>query len=371
MLTQIKSDRRMDVKTPLSNTGLDSQVLQDGSLSVRPDWLQGTIRFRTLEELHDVIEFIEGYTKEKFVLHPERGRFVGKHWDNHAKGIEGCMILYNLPEQESDGLGHALISFTATVLSGIGVRDVWRMASGLVNCWGFKATRFDIALDDYLKSVGFSELTYAGKRRFFTRFRNMPEVHHTYDEYGNVAGWTVAWGGRSGDVYLRCYDKDFESEGKIKANRMELELHDKRAEKALESWLALDPENFEETSPKLLGGIVVGAIDFVERGNDKNVSRMPVLDWWQAFKDRVGMEIRHTVEAATTSYERKRNWITKQVMVTLLMFKKIMGNQGFKQYMSGELEQAEERLKSDHEAFIQVYGRNGAEIDFSWEVCNE
>lgn len=371
MVTQIKSKGFGCDQTPLSNTGLDSQLLSGKSLSVRVDWLQGTIRFRALEELHEVIHFIEGYTKEKFVLHPDRGRFVGKQWSNQAQGIEGCMVLYNLPEQEPDELGHAFFSFTATVLSGIDVRDVWRMASGLVGCWGFKATRFDIALDDYLKTVGYYELNCAARRRNFTHFRNMPKVHHTYDEYGNVAGWTITWGGRSGDRMLRCYDKDFESKGKIKANRFELELHDKLAEKALADWLSLDAESFEETSPIVLGGIVIGAIDFVERGHDKNVSRMPVLSWWQEFKDRVGMAIRHTVEAPVTSYERKREWFTRQVSVTLLMFKKVMGNQVFRQYLSRELEQAEERFDSTHSAFVEVYGRGGEPIEFDWHVCNE
>lgn len=371
MLTQNKSKGFGCDQTPLSNTGLDSQVLSGKSLSVRVDWLQGTIRFTSLAQLHEVIEFIEGYTKEKFVLHPDRGRFVGKQWHNQAQGIEGCMILYNLPEQEPDGIGHALISFTATVLSQIVVRDVWRMASGLVKCWGYKATRFDIALDDYLKNISFYDLLHAAKHRNFTHFRNMPTVHYTFDEYGNVVGWTIVWGGRNGDRTFRCYDKDFESKGKIKANRFELELHDKLAEKALADWLSLDAENFEETSPAVLGGIVIGTIDFVERGHDKNVSRMPVLSWWQDMKDRVGCAIRHTVEAATTSYERKRNWFTRQVSVTLAMFKKVMGNQGFKQYLTNELLDAEERFNSTHEAFIAVYGRNGAEIDFTWDVCNE
>jgi len=103
----------------------------------------------------------------------------------------------------------------------------------------------------------------------------------------------------------------------------------------------------------------------------KNVARAKKLDWWQAFKDRVSMEIRHTVESVTTSYERKKKWLQRQVFVTLAMFKKIMGNKGFKQYLANELLDAGARLNTVHEAFIQVYGRNNADIDFSWDVCNE
>lgn len=376
MLTQTELKRLKCDQTPLSNTGSNSQKLQNTSLGVRVDWLQGTIRFDSLAELHDIIEFIEGYIKEKFVLHPDRGRFVGKQWFNAAQGVAGgCLVLYNLPDQESDGRGHAFLSFPAAALSSMDARDVWRMASGLVglgvkNPWRFKATRIDIALDDYSKSITFEQVNEAARKKNYTGFRKSPVVHHTYQK-GKIAGFTIVYGTRASDRLLRFYDKEFESKGRIKSNRWELELHDELAQKALADWLAIEPENFEEYSPKLLAGMVVGTIDFVKRGYDKNVTRMPRLEWWATFKETVGMEIRHSKDPVLTSLEKKKRWITRQVIVTLAMLKKIMGIKGFKQYLAGELDQAQERFTSWHETFIQVYGRGNAEIDFSWDVCNE
>lgn len=367
MLTQNKPKGFKCDQTPLSNTGSNSQKLQNTPLSVRPDWVQGTIRFTSLAQLHEVIRFMEGYVKEKYVMHPDRGRFSGKQWHNMAEGIGGCLVLYNLPSQEPDELGHAMISFPATALSGISARDSWRLLSGLVNCWRFKATRFDIALDDFQKTITFEEISEAGRVKNYTGFRKEPVVHHTYRDK-KIAGYTLVFGARHCDRLLRFYDKEFESKGRIKSNRLELELHDKLAEKAIADWLSLEPGQFEEMSPKLLAGMVVGTIDFVKRGHDKNVSRMPRLEWWTRFKDMVGLEIRHTVEAVATSYERKKKWITRQVSVTLAMFKKVMGLRGFKQYLNSELLEAEERFTSYHEAFIDVYGRGDAEIDFAWDI---
>jgi len=268
MVTQTKSKCLECDQTPLSNTGSNSQKLHGASLSVRPDWIQGTIRFVSLEQLHEVLHFMEGYSKERYVLHPERGRFVGKQWHNTAQGIEGCLILYNLPSQELDELGHAFISLTATVLSGMDARDIWRLLNGLVNCWGFKATRFDIAIDDFLKSITFDQVNDAGRVRNYTGFRLEPRIYHTYRK-GKVAGYTITFGTRASDRLLRFYDKDFESKGRIKSNRWELELHDELAQKAIADWLSLEPECFEEMSPKVLAGMVVGTMDFIERTADK------------------------------------------------------------------------------------------------------
>lgn len=370
MLTQTKSDCSKSVQNPLSNTGLNSQTVHNESLSVRVDWLQGTIRFKDLAELHEVIHFMEGYGKEKCVLHPERGRFVGKQWHNSGLGIGGSLILYNLPEQEPDGLGHAFLSFPAVVLSRLVARDIWRLALGLVNCWGFKPTRFDIALDDYSKSISYYQVQAALDSKNYTGFRK-GFAGRNFDVSGKNAGFTCYLGKRSSSRFARFYDKDAESAGAIKSHRFETEFHDKLAQKALDDWLAIEPEDFEENSPILLAGLCIGWLDFVSRGTEKNVTRMEKLDWWEAFTQKVGMAVRHSVEALKTSYQRKREWFTRQVSVTLAMFKKVMGNQCFKQYLASELSDAEERFNEDHKAFIQVYGREGQEIEFDWQVCND
>jgi hypothetical protein len=127
------------------------------------------------------------------------------------------------------------------------------------------------------------------------------------------------------------------------------------AEKVLVDWLALEPETFEKRSPGYLAGVVIGSVSFIGRTEDKNVTRMLLLPWWKEFIDKVGVGIRHSIQSVQTSYERKRNWFTRQVSVTLAMFKKVMGIRQFKQYLEKELTDAEERFNYTHEAFINVY----------------
>ncbi len=354
--------------TPFSNTGLNSQPLSQTALSVRPDWIQGTMRFASLEVLHAAIDFLEGYLKERFVLHPGRGRFIGKQWHNSAQGIEGCVITYNLPDEQADSIGHAFISLTGVVLAGIEARDIWRLASGLYHNWGFKITRLDIALDDFSKSISYEMVDVALASGNYTGFKRASS-RRNYNGKGKVVGFTCTFGSRSSARYARFYDKDAESKGRIKSHRFEAELHDELAEKVLADWLALEPEAFEELSPGYLAGVVVGSVSFVQRGRDKNVTRMALLPWWREFVDKVGATIRHSIESVQTSYERKRNWFTRQVSVTLAMFKKIMGVRQFKQYLEKELSDAEERFNGTHETFVSVYGQGDAPIDFSWDMA--
>jgi hypothetical protein len=349
---------------PGSNTGLNSQELQGTALYVRPDWVQGTIRFRALEDLHQCREFIEGFLKDLFVLHPDRGRFVGKQFNNTALGIEGCLILYNMPDQEPDDLGHAFISLPAAALATVEVRDIWRMLSGLVGVWGFKATRFDIAIDDFAKTITYEQIQSALANRNFTGFRKST-ARKNYDLKQDNVGFTCTFGSRQSNRYYRFYDKEQESGGKIKSNRLEVELKEELAVAAIAEWLELSPENFEDLSPRLLAGLVVGGISFVGRTKDKNVSRMSMLPWWKQFVEKVGCSIRHTVSPVQTNLERKKEWFTRQVAPTVALFRKVMGMKEFKQFLASELEAAEERFTAFHETFVQLY-RQDRQISFEW-----
>jgi hypothetical protein len=352
MLTQ---ERPKCDSAPLSNTGLDSHLAQNSSLSVKPDWIQGTFRFDTLDELHLALNFVGEYTNERWVFYPGRGRFCGKQWNNSVQGINKAIALYNLPDQEDGRLGHCFLSFPATALNGIDIRDVWRMMLGLVGRWKFRTTRFDVALDDYAKRISYQMLEEAVRSRNYTGFRKQPKRTNSYDKNGNIIGWTFSFGNRLSDRVFRFYDKATESDGEIDSVRMEAEFHDELAQKVVAEWIEIEPESFDEFSPMYLANVVVGCITFVQRTKDKNVSRMPILDWWQDILDEVGEGIRHTVKAVKTTLEQKKKWITRQVSTQLAMFSQIMGMKEFFGYLKSELKGGQKRFTDYHLAFIDHY----------------
>jgi hypothetical protein len=305
---------------------------------------------------------VQEYTNERWVYFPGRGRFCGKQWNNSVQGINKAIALYNLPSEEGGQLGHCFLSFPATALNGIDIRDVWRMLLGLTTVWHFKATRFDVALDDYAKRITYEMLHDAARNKNYTGFRNPPVVHHSYDKMGQIVGWTFSFGNRLGDCVFRAYDKGTESEGEIDSVRLEAEFHDELAQKVVADWVAIEPQSFDEFSPIYLANVVVGRITFIQRSKDKNISRMPILDWWQDILDEVGTGIRHTVKAVKTTLEQKKEWITRQVSTQLAMFSKIMGMKEFFSYLKAELKGGQERFTDYHVAFIDHYKMQSASM---------
>ena len=355
MLTQ---ERPKCDSAPLSNTGLDSQTSHNKSLSAKLDWIQGTFRFRSLEELHEILGAVQTYSDENWVFYPGRGRFCGKQWNNSVQGIKGAIALYNLPDQEDGKLGHCFLSFPARALNRVNPWDVWNMVRTLVTRYNFKATRFDPCIDDYAKRISYSDLDEAAKKSNYTGFRKPPVVHHSYDKNGQIVAWTFTFGSRLCDRLVRIYDKATESDGEIDSVRIEAELHDKVAQQAVAQWVAIDPDEFEEMSPLYLANVVVGSIKFVHRTADKNVSRMSTLEWWQNILDEVGEGIRHTVKAVKTTFEEKKEWVTRQVSTTLAMFSKIMGMKEFFSYLKAELKGGQASFTDYHIAFIDHYQSN-------------
>lgn len=292
---------------------------------------------------------------------------MGKQWSNTAQGVEGCLVLYNLPDQESSGIGHAFLSIPGRALANIEARDVWRICSGLVNIWKFKPTRCDIALDDFSKSITFEQIQAALDNKNYKKFRKH-KVTTSCNGKSAKKGWCFELGRRSANRCLRIYEKEIESKGKIKSVRLESELHDEIAEAFLADWLSIQPKEFEEFSPKYLAAIVTGSVDFIDATADRNLTRCPHLDWWQRLIDKVGGCIRHSFEPLPTSYERKREWFTNQVSRTLASFRKIMGKADFRQYLNRELELAEERFNNHHRAFIDLHARDRKDdnLDYLW-----
>jgi DNA relaxase NicK len=279
-----------------------------------------------------------------------------------VQGINGSLALYNLPAEEGGRYGHCLLSFPATVLASMDIRDVHKMMSALVGRWEFKTTRFDLALDDYSKRISYEMLDEAAKNRNYTGFRKPPVVHYNYDKWGNKVGWTFNFGNRRCDRVLRIYDKATESAGQIDAVRIEAEFHDNLAQQVMADWLAIPLERIKEDSPKYLAKVVVGSITFIERNADKNVSRMPIVGWWQSILDEIGKGIRHTVKAVRTTYEDKKNWINRQVSTTLTMFGHIMGMEDFYAWMQAQLKDGQSRLTDYHYAFIDHYKNQSASL---------
>ena len=130
----------------------------------------------------------------------------------------------------------------------------------------------------------------------------------------------------------------------------------------LEGRLAIDPDelgkNWERESARWLMRSVVGSIDFIDRKNhsgEKNLSRIPRLDWWQAFIDLIdGEPIYHTATVPNPSLERSARWQMRQVMRSLVCVLSGFGEDGL-DWFQNQIETARTSLNEKHMKLIAQY----------------
>ncbi|HEY9845095.1 MAG TPA: replication initiation factor domain-containing protein, partial [Candidatus Caenarcaniphilales bacterium] len=226
------------------------------------------------------------------------------------------------------------------VLNGISPRNAWRICLGLLNRWNFKATRFDVAIDDFDKSLSFDTLQETIKSGDYSRFKSWRVMQSSEN---NRSGWTVYCGSHQSDKVTRIYDKEAESKGKIKSIRFETQLRNEIANQAFREFAGIVGDQFEELGPTFLGSIVTGAIDFVRRESGDRLERRERLPWWQGLVDRFG-QIRFAIVRPIQTAERKLDWVSRQVAPTLAVLHLGLGSSDFNSLMRNWIYSGRDRL---------------------------
>lgn len=338
-----------DAKTPSSKTGLNSQPIAEGSsswnLTVRVDWLQGTMQPFPTTRLEALVRFVEKFTRDKFVVNRGVGDFMGKAWANHAVSAKGARIWFNLPGENGDKLGHGLISFPGSALSNVPAGKVRKLVRCLKVRFGMKVTRFDPAIDDYSKRISYEQVRDAIEAGKFSGFKTGKVLKNFGDKRG---GFTIYCGSTNSDRMTYYYDKNAKSEGEIDSYRWETRLKDDLADKAVEEWLRAP----DELSAQYLAGLVTGAVTFVEKNGQKNSDRWKELDWWEEFKTAVGCAIRHSVQRVTPNLKKAKRWINHQVACMLAAIREVVGKSDFAEWLFKEIDNAPKRFNQSHHARI-------------------
>lgn len=349
---------------PPSNTGSNSQTVSTSdtkrvgdevadSLFVHVDWLAGTIRYSTDKTRDECIEFIEGYIGEKFHIEPGLPWHCGIPFAHSGRTISGARIAWNDPEGDADLLGHLYISLPGSLLSQVDGRNTWCMSVGLYNVWRFKPTRIDIALDDYAKMISHTQVAAAIKAGNVAKFdpkKTILTVNLGED------GFSLYMGSASSDRRACLYNKAAESEGELDCHRLEARYRDELAVSVFKNWISIESGQYEALSASYLAGCVVGAIDFPNRTSnpeEKNLSRLPKLDWWQAFLDRVGSIVTHSRPRVVRSLDRTKKWIENQVLRSLVVVREIEGAPAYHSWMREKMHQAKKNLSSWQEHLIR------------------
>ncbi|WP_341864384.1 replication initiation factor domain-containing protein [Leuconostoc citreum] len=184
-------------------------------------------------------------------------------------------------------------------------------------------TRLDIALNDKWGLLNMDEIVRAvQEKRFWTKSRS-------YAIHGNSdAGWTVNFG--KAPFIIRAYDKQKEQASKgnetdIK-NRVELELHQDRAEQVLDEWFAND--NLVEFTIDMLYTYLWFTDELIAddlltgvKARDEIEATIKPMPSWQLLTF-LGHKMKFVREPKPQSVESIKKWVEQSVVPSLAVLKK-------------------------------------------------
>ena len=343
--------------TPVSNTGFDSRNFQlvgtNTQLEVHVDWLQGTCKPVNDAFAHELVYAVCRALKDEPVFEYNQGSYVGKQWQHRGHSVKGVRWWWDSPGENQHS--HLLLSLPGAVCSSVDVKVVWELSKFLYDCFQFKMTRLDVAIDDFSKRLRFEELLRASREGAFARVRQVVP-HFACLRRRTIKGWTFDVGSKQSDSYAVIYDKEVESKGKIKSVRYEARFKDEFAHTLWLDWLSIHEDEFESVSPGFLAGKAIGIVEFVERPpSEKNVVRMKRLPWWESYVAAVGSHLRHSVKKPDTTFERAKQWVERQVFGTLAVLRKVLGVHEYRRWHDEGLAKAEANFTMEQKSKIMMW----------------
>lgn len=263
-------------RPPDGNTGAGSATDDEAGLFKTPGllvhWLTASFPVEALLDVKSKLESLYGDGNETF---------------KHFFGYRGeCWVWESGAQLASEaGRGEATVNFPGGALDELQPEQVLAVFKFLVSI-GAKFTRVDVAFDDYQRIVPIEVIKQNALVGNITGFK-LVDPRKVVDVFsGEVKGESVVLGsrGKNGSgCFGRIYDKCMESGGLQDCIRHEYVYSKEKADAA--GHVLAAAETLEEFA-RAIGGLVIGAVRFCMReGYEENVSRAPVLDWWQRIID--------------------------------------------------------------------------------------
>lgn len=249
------------------------------------DWFEASVKHLSTIDLFAILERCLG---------SEFGRSAFEVLRDDAKAFDGRGPFGARVRADRVGQANRLgevqpwssVRLPGEVCRAVGTEAVLALADALTEAGEFKASRLDVALDDYDKSFSprrFAEACVAG--RLDDEHARLGEqvvtrVRADNWEWARRKGGCFWIGGRKSARLLRVYDKNRESDGVIPSTRLELQSRDEFATELVASLRAARsrPGGIVE----VFMGHLVGFVDLREPQGDRSQSQAwPRVGWWE------------------------------------------------------------------------------------------
>ena len=199
---------------------------------------------------------------------------------------------------------------------------------------GAKCTRMDFAFDDEERIASMDQIHAAAEALNFTGFRTVDPRRPKKD--GVLVGDSIYFGkaGKKGGGKVLCvYDKKIESGGEIDAIRYETRYYKAYAHEAFIRLVALSTVEAWSTAVREMIG---GCIDFVSRGTETHLERMPRLSWWSALLKTIG-SASLVVHRVISPLQKSWEYMKRCILPTIALVKNVVDSDGSYNFMD-ELE---------------------------------
>lgn len=291
--------------------------------------------------------------------------FCGRYFSHgHRNSDDTCIVGYNWDKGEGHNTGELILNISGQLLSRCSFPRLSEFCTHLYQL-GAHCSRIDISVDDFSKEYfDYDKLCSAIDSHNFTGAR----LDNASQSTNAKGGWIVTMGSRANGKYARWYNKFIESKGKINSYRYEVEYKGGYAKSIFESFCTFDLEDDEvrlEFISKLLGG----AFSFIDRSESSNVSRCGLLPWWQKFLNALGGALQWSVPRVQKSLDKTITWIEKQVIKSLVVIKKCLGDAKYNNWFDYKFAQLSKKLNPSQVNRIDNYELETA-LQLSLELGN-
>lgn len=263
-------DENSRIRAEIASTASNTRALATvKGKYVHLDWLSGTFDRNVVADLIALVEEFFPERNIKMDAKPSMGYHMARQFQ------DGVLV------SMTADYGRCHVAFSGNALSILEPVSQFQLMRRLDNL-GMKATRIDIALDDYDRELSLEwhseQISLRGTLCYFRTAKLIRSLTNNQDE-------TLYLGrrGSSGSgVFMRIYDKYIESEGEVNAIRYECEFSGDKVGNVFNMLLGINPED-SVTQEQTLSGLVLGSIDYREKDGKKSLDRCRRVSEWEAF----------------------------------------------------------------------------------------
>lgn len=298
-------------KPPAANRAVNPQ---DPRIELIPavDYLTVVLVQATLDQMVELKEEIEAIAGVVFVDIPTRGRSLGTWYESHMNTCDGSLFCYRINESNPEFLDFA-VQLSGTACRRAGTSAIAGLIR-LIYMWGGHVSRIDINVDDFMGDLTYEDLMAASYEKRFTRFRES-DRYDRYNVRSRSGGFTISFGKRSSDRYVRIYDAM--AKHGIPAIRFEAEFKGAIAKKIGTMITTITNDGMLS---RLLGGILNGTLRITTEARDHNTNRIATHPAWKRFAARLDNPIHVKSPQRECTLERTIRYIRTTVAKPLAKF---------------------------------------------------